>query len=132
MHHLLLLLLLAAQPIQVTHIVWKDAPPSLPKGTKAAILEGNPQAAGMFTMRLRVPKHTTLPPHTHPRPERVTVLSGRVEVGFGTVVDRKKTTTFKAGGFYVNPPGEPHFVHFAEESVIQLTGEGPWELHYVK
>ena len=31
----------------------------------------------------------------------------------------------------VNPPGEPHFLVVEEESVLQLTCEGPWELAYV-
>ena len=130
MHALLLILLLAATPIQVTDPIWVDAPPSMPKGTKMAILEGSPKEAGLFTIRLRVPKGSVIAPHTHPRQERVTVLSGRVRVGFGKSID-DKGTVFGAGGFYVNPPGEPHFLVIEEESVLQLTCEGPWELVYV-
>ena len=130
MHAVLLILLLAATPLQVTEPVWSDAPPSMPKGTKIAILEGSPAKEGLFTIRLRVPKGSVIAPHVHPRQERVTVLEGKVRVGFGT-----KTTnggkTFTAGGFYVNPPNEPHFVVFEEESVLQLTCEGPWVLEYV-
>jgi quercetin dioxygenase-like cupin family protein len=127
MQSLLLFLLLASGPIQVTEPVWLDAPPSMPKGTKMAILEGSPKEAGLFTIRLRVPKGSVIAPHTHPRQERVTVLSGKVTVGFG----KSESTTFTTGGFYVNPPGEPHFLVIEEESVLQLTCEGPWELVYV-
>ena len=132
MHFLLALVLALAAPIQVTDVVWKDAPPSMPAGSKIAVLEGSPTAAGLFTIRLRLPAGAAINPHWHPRPERVTVLSGRVRVGFGATADKEKTTTFSAGGFYVNPPDEPHYLFIDEESVLQLTCEGPWELHYVK
>jgi quercetin dioxygenase-like cupin family protein len=126
MHAAVALLLAAA--IQVTSvIVWHDAPPTMPKGTKLAVLEGNAQNPGIFTLRLKVPAGSKLPLHIHPNAERVTVLSGKVVVTIGG-----KTTTFTAGGFYVNPPNEPHSVAFPEESVIQLTCEGPWKLRYVK
>lgn len=122
----MLLALLLATALQVTTPVWNDAPPSMPKGTKMAILEGDPKAAGLFTIRLKVAKGAMLPKHTHPKPERVTVLSGKVRVNING-----SETTFTAGGFYVNPPNEPHTVAFDEESELQLTCEGPWGLQYV-
>ena len=125
MHTLLAVLLAAA--LQVTSIIWKDAPPTMPKGTQIAVLEGSPQEAGIFTLRLKVPAGSEIAAHTHPRPERVTVLSGKVVVDIGG-----KQTTFTAGGFYVNPPDEPHTVTFPEETVLQLTCEGPWALQLVK
>jgi quercetin dioxygenase-like cupin family protein len=124
--HLALALLLAAA-IQVTSVDWKDAPPTMPPGTKSAVLEGDPRQPGIFTMRLRVPAGATIAPHTHPRPERVTVLSGRITVTLGG-----QKTTFTAGGFYVNPPDVVHSLVIEEESVLQLTCEGPWVLTYVK
>lgn len=131
MHSLLLILLLAATPLQVTEPVWADGPSSMPKGTKIAVLEGSPAKEGIFTIRLRIPAGSAIAPHTHPRQERVTVLSGRIRVGFGKTAE-EKGTTFTAGGFYVNPPGEPHFLVIEEESVLQLTCEGPWEIVYVE
>lgn len=128
--HIVAALLLAAA-LQVTEPVWKDAPPTMPPGTKIAVLEGDTKQPGIFTVRLKMPAGATVPPHTHPRPERVTVLSGKVRVGFGTTVT-KDGTTFPAGGFYVNPPNEPHFVVVEEDAVLQLTCEGPWVLEYVK
>ena len=123
MHLLAALLLLL---VQVTAPTWSDAPPSMPKGTKIAVLEGSPQQPGMFTIRLKVPAGAKIAAHTHPRPERVTVLSGKV-----TVHIEGKSTAFEAGGFYVNPPDVPHSLEFREETVLQLTCEGPWVLTYV-
>jgi hypothetical protein len=109
-------------------IVWTDAAPTLPAGTKMAVLEGNPRAAGMFTMRLRIPAGSAIPPHWHPRQERVTVLSGAVDLGFGSTANAAGTIRYRAGSFYVNPPRVMHYLFFPEATEIQLTGVGPWEL----
>ena len=114
--------------VDATKLVWTDGPAALPK-SKSVVLEGDPKTTGIFTMRLRVPAGTRVPPHWHPRPERVTVLSGLVQVGFGDKWDDRALRSFHAGDFYVNPANSHHFVKFAEESVVQITGEGPWELH---
>ena len=110
-------------------VIWTDAPPTLPKGSKLAVLEGNPRSEGLFTMRVRVPAGSALHPHWHPRHERVTVLSGTVELGFGSVADPRNVTRYGAGSFYVNPPRVMHFAFFTEDTEVQLTGVGPWESH---
>jgi len=112
--------------VHAKDIVWKDAPPTMPPGTKIAVLEGDMHAAGIFTLRLKVPAGSRLGPHCHPRPERVTVLSGEVRVGFGDKIDVKGTTLFRAGDFYVNPPESHHYVVFTATTIVQITGEGPW------
>lgn len=122
----MLLALLLATALQITNPTYVDAPPTMPKGTKMAVLEGDPKSPGIFTIRLKVAKGATLPKHTHPRAERVTVLAGKVRVTING-----KETTFTTGGFYVNPPDEPHTVAFDEDSELQLTCEGPWGLQYV-
>jgi hypothetical protein len=124
-----LFLLAAAIAVAPESIVWKDGPPSLPAGSKIAVLEGNPKEEGIFTMRVRVPAGAALAPHWHPRDERVTILSGAVELGFGTTADRTNVTRFGAGSFYVNPPRTMHYLFFPEETVMQMTGVGPWEIH---
>ncbi|HEU4886589.1 MAG TPA: cupin domain-containing protein, partial [Thermoanaerobaculia bacterium] len=97
--------------------------------SKSAVLEGNPRAEGMFTMRIRVPAGSALGPHWHPRHERVTVLSGAVELGFGSVASKASVVRYGAGSFYVNPPRVMHYLYFPEATEIQLTGQGPWEIH---
>lgn len=126
----LLLLLSAAEPIQIdaAKVVWQDAPPSMPKGTQMAVLEGDPKKEGIFTIRLKAPKGFFLDVHTHPADERVTVIDGKIAVGFGKTVDKNKARTFSAGAFYVNPKGEEHFVFSDEGAVVQITGLGPWKV----
>jgi quercetin dioxygenase-like cupin family protein len=55
---------------------WMDAPPGLPPGAKMAVLEGDPNKKGPFTVRLQAPAGYKIPPHTHPTTEHVTVISG--------------------------------------------------------
>jgi quercetin dioxygenase-like cupin family protein len=110
-------------------IVWNDAPPSMPAGSKIAVLEGNPREEGICTIRVRVPAGASLAPHWHPRDERVTILSGAVELGFGNVADRTKVQRYGAGSFYVNPPRAMHYLFFPEETTMQMTVMGPWEIH---
>jgi hypothetical protein len=90
-------------------VKWTPGPPSLPAGAKGAVLEGDPTKPGLFTMRIQLPANYLISPHRHPEAERVTVLDGSVYVGFGEKVDRKRSTHFRAGSFYVNPAGARAF-----------------------
>ena len=111
-------------------VVWNDGPPSMPKGAKMAVLEGDPKKEGMFTIRIDLPAGSKIAPHWHPREERVTVLEGEVRIVLGETTDAP-STTISSGGFYVNGPKVPHSVSFPQKSVIQITGLGPWELHFL-
>jgi len=112
-------------------LAWKAAPAPLPAGMETAVLEGDPRSGEIFTLRLRAPAGAQLAPHTHPMPERVTVLEGAIGVGFGRDFDTTDLRVFRAGDYYVNPPGEPHFVRFIEASVVQVTGRGPWGVEWI-
>ncbi len=112
-------------------VKWADAPLTMPAGTMIAVLEGDPKKEGIFTQRLRVVAGAVVRPHKHPREERVTVLSGAAFVGFGDTVDKPKAKKFPAGSFYVNPAGVHHYVFFEEETVLQITGLGPWMVEYL-
>lgn len=112
-------------------VAWKPASPGMPAGTQIAVLEGDPKAAQWFTIRLKVPAGAVIRPHWHPRDERVTILSGAVAVGFGETVDAAAVKRFGPGGFYVNPAHSRHYVLFPEASVVQVTGVGPWEVHFL-
>ena len=111
---------------------WREAPASMPSGTMVLPLEGNIREEGLFTLRLRVPAGTRLEPHFHPKDERVTVLSGVVRVGFGENWEDGLMVEYAAGSFYLNPAESAHFVEIVEDCEIQLTGEGPWEIHYLE
>src|SRR5688500_17747999 len=62
-------------------IQWKSGPPSLPKGAQIAVLEGDPNNEGPFVFRVKAPDGYRIPPHTHPKTERVTVIAGTFYIG---------------------------------------------------
>jgi quercetin dioxygenase-like cupin family protein len=85
------------QLISPNDIKWGAAPPSLPAGAQAAVLYGDPGKEGLFAFRIKTPKDYTIAPHTHPKPEIVTVISGTVRSGMGTTADRAKAQVLPAG-----------------------------------
>ena len=64
-------------------IEWKPGLSSLPAGAKMAVLEGDPTKEGPFVMRLQAPAGYHIAPHTHPKTERVTVISGTMLLAMG-------------------------------------------------
>jgi len=110
---------------------WKDGPDALPPRAKFVLLEGDPAKDGPFTMRVRVPDGYQIPPHTHPKVEHVTVLSGTVHFGMGEKFDKAATQAMPAGSFGWWPPGMKHFVWVEGETVVQVHGIGPWAIEYL-
>jgi quercetin dioxygenase-like cupin family protein len=107
------------------------APEILPPGATLAVLEGNPMHSGTYTMRLAMPSGYTIPPHSHPSDEHVTVVKGTFLVGMGAAIDASKFVALPAGSFGMLPPGMQHYARARGATVIQLHGTGPWRLTYV-
>ena len=112
-------------------LTWKDGPPSLPAGAKFVLLEGDPAKAGPFVIRLKLPDGYRIPVHTHPKQERLTVLSGSFRLGMGDKFDADKTQELPAGSYGTWPAGMKHFVWTKGETVVQFHGDGPWSIEYV-
>jgi quercetin dioxygenase-like cupin family protein len=110
---------------------WGPASPALPPGAQATVLEGDPTKEGMFTIRVKVPAGYKVAPHRHPALERVTVISGTFHVGIGEAFDETKGKTLPAGSFSLMPSGDAHFAWASEETVLQITCAGPWDVLYV-
>ena len=121
----------AHKVVPADQVSWAAGPPSLPAGAQAAVLHGDPSKEGMFVMRLKMPPGYAIPPHTHPRPEIVTVISGTFNVGMGNAADRAKAQALAAGSFFAFDPGLAHYAHVAEETVVQISSTGPWGIEYV-
>ncbi|HVL71144.1 MAG TPA: cupin domain-containing protein [Beijerinckiaceae bacterium] len=113
-------------------IEWRSGPPSLPQGSRMAVLYGDPGKEGLFAMRLRLPDGYHIPPHNHPRPEVVTIVSGTFKLGMGEKADRDKTHALRSGSFFAVEPGHSHFAYTEGETVIQLNSFGPWSVTYVR
>jgi quercetin dioxygenase-like cupin family protein len=112
-------------------VKWAKAPPSVPQGAEASVLYGDPGKEGLFVLRLKFPKGYALPPHTHPKPEIVTVISGTFTLGMGNVADKSKAKPLPAGSFFAFEPGMAHYAFTDEETVVQINSTGPWGINYV-
>ncbi len=77
----------------------------------------------IVTKRVRLPPNTELPPHGHEQGYRlVTVISGTLQLGFGTRFDEKALQTLPPGSVFSEPAGHKHFARTGADAVIlQLT-----------
>ena len=123
---------------EVQHVVradstpWKPCPPTLPPNCEMAVLEGNPLGEDLFTVRFRTSDTFIMPPHWHPKDERVTIISGGAAVAFGDVGERQDATEFGPGDYYVNAKDAHHFVLADGPAVLQITGIGPWKANFLE
>ncbi|MGI8908636.1 MAG: cupin domain-containing protein [Candidatus Sumerlaeaceae bacterium] len=112
-------------------ITWKQGPPSLPKGAQIAVLEGDPAKEGTFVFRLKVPDGYRIPPHTHPKVERISVIAGTFSIGMGEKFDPQAMQVMPTGTYGYWPAGMKHFVSATGETILQFHGTGPWTINYV-
>ena len=113
-----------------SRLEWRAAD-NLPPGAQVAVLEGDPSKEGFFTMRIKMPDGYRVPPHWHPKQERVTVVSGILNLGMGDTFDAKKAKALEPGTYSSMPPEMTHFGWMTGETVLQLSTLGPWSITYV-
>ena len=124
-----------AQPphvlVPADKVQWGPAPPALPAGAQISVLEGDPGQKGAITLRLQFPANYTVPPHWHSMTERVTVLSGTLQVGMGDTLDRQASQALRPGGFVSLPAKMHHYAWTTTPTVVQINLEGPFDIFYV-
>jgi quercetin dioxygenase-like cupin family protein len=116
---------------EATALSWMDAPPSLPRGAKVAVISGDPSKPGPFTVRLQTPAGYKIAPHWHPGDENVTVLSGSVALGMGETWDDSKLKQLGPGGYAGLPAEMRHYFLAKSASTVQVHGNGPFVVNYV-
>jgi quercetin dioxygenase-like cupin family protein len=109
---------------------WRAAD-SLPAGAQIAVLDGDPSKEGFFTMRIKMPDGYRVPAHWHPKQERITVLSGVLNLGSGDSFDEKKAKALSPGTYSSMPPKMTHFAWMTGETILQVSSLGPWTITYV-
>lgn len=112
-------------------IKWTAGPSSLPAGAEAAVLYGDPAAAGEFALRIKLPKGYAIAPHTHPKAEVITVISGNLRLGLGPAADKSGLESLPPGSLSVMPAGVVHYVSVDDETVVQVNALGPFAIDYV-
>lgn len=121
-----------AQVQSAAAVKWGPGPDFLPRGARFAVVQGDPGNSGYYTIRLRLPDRYRVPPHFHPKDEHVTVLAGTFLVGMGDTVNLRKTQRLTGGGFITAPANAHHFATARGVTVLQISGEGPFAITYVK
>jgi quercetin dioxygenase-like cupin family protein len=112
-------------------VEWGPAPPSLPADAQAAMIFGDPGKEGPFVLRLKFPAGFVVPPHRHSKDELLTVISGQFTVGAGETLDRASAQPLPPESFVHLPAGMPHFALADAETVVQINGQGPFDITYV-
>ena len=121
-------------PDEGPHPVLPDAlpwaiPADQPDRQQAWML-GSEQAAGPYTLRVRLAENAREGVHTHPDDRIVTVLSGTLSVGFGSIFDETRLRAVPAGAVYLCPADQPHYLWAREGDVeFQESGVGPSGTH---
>ena len=119
-----------AETLNPTELKWGDAPAVFPKGAQLAVLHGNPFAPGAFAVRLKLPDQYKLLPHWHTQDEQLTVLSGTFVLHMGDSMEANGHE-IAAGGYHFLP-GKMHHAALARgETIVQVHGNGPFDLHYL-
>lgn len=106
--------------------------PGFPPGVKLAVLDGDPSKAGaMFTLRLKTQDGFKIPPHWHSVDEMITVMEGSLGLGFGEKFEKDKIRFMPAGTYARMTKGERHFGMTKGETIVQISGVGPFDVNYV-
>lgn len=113
-------------------VAYEPGPANLPKGTQISRVAGDPAKPGPFVLRLKIPANTVIAPHTHSKPETLTILSGSIYHEHGRSLDKTKGSALKTGGFVYLPEDMPHALWTTDEPVeLQVNGSGPFGLNYI-
>lgn len=114
--------------------IWQKAPDFLPPGAQMMVLEGDPTQAGFYILRLKLPENYELPAHWTSNDEKITVITGKLLLGIGDKLDvlDKRNKLLPAGSLARIPAKIHHYATTQEETIIQLHGQGPWDVMYVE
>ena len=123
----------AMAPVIVTpsQVQWQSNS-MLPPGGKMAVLGGDLAKPGYYTVRIMLPDGATFPPHTHASVEYLTVIQGTFMVGLGNTVDAATMTALPAGSYAAVPAGVAHYAMAKGDTIVQLSGMGPFTMTMIK
>jgi hypothetical protein len=119
-----------ATTVNAAEIKWGEAPPDIPKGASVAVLHGDPAKKAPFTMRIKMPAGYKIPPHWHSNDEQLTIISGNFVLHMGDTMDAP-ASPLAAGGFHFLPAKMHHAAEAKAETIVQINGMGPFDIHYL-
>ena len=100
-------------------------------GVHTKILTGDPASAGLYSILLFVPAHTTIQAHSHRDNRMATVVSGNWQFGYGTHFEESALKALPSGSVYSEPGGVNHFARTTNTPVVvHISGYGPTDTRY--
>ncbi len=121
-----------AQVASSKAVKWGPGPDFLPAHARLAVLQGDPGKSGPFTIRLQLPNGYAVHSHFHPTDEQITVLAGTFLVGMGDTFNIRHAQRLAAGGFMTVAADAHHFATARGPTIVQIHGDGPFVINYVK
>ena len=112
-------------------LTWAPGPPSLPPGSKLAVVSGDPTKAEPFVMRAEVPAGYRIAAHWHPTTENLTILSGTIAIGMGEQFAESALQNLPAGSYASLPAEMRHYFLARTAATFQVHGVGPFVVNYV-
>lgn len=116
--------------IKAPEMKWGPLDPKQPNGIQVAVLAGDPAKQGTFVMRVKFPAGSEVASHRHSTTEYASILSGRILIAFGVNPDKAKAIELRAGDFFFLKGGQHHQVWAIDETVLDFSSEGPFDVHY--
>ena len=116
--------------VKADELKWGEVPPDLPQGGQLAVLYGDPSKKGPFAIRLKAPDGYKIAPHWHSQDEQLTVLAGTLMLHMGDTMD-SPAHALDAGSFHFLPGKMHHAAQAKGETVVQINGTGPFDIHYL-
>ena len=101
---------------------WADCPDFLPKGCKLSVLHGDPAKPNVDVF-FKLPGKSVLPLHWHSSAERMTLVSGRLNITY----NGQKEAVVRAGDYMYGPPKLAHKGYCAskEPCILFIAFESP-------
>lgn len=98
-----------------------------PPGVRIAVLEGDPDGRGTYTLRASFPDGYRFPAHRHSEDQRITVISGTFLFAEGERFDFVRLRAHEPGDFLIASAGGAHYGGAEGQTVVQFHGFGPFE-----
>ena len=121
----------AAKQAGTAKLKWGPPPPVFAPGAKFAVVSGDPGKPGPYVVQLAMPNLYQIAPHFHPTAENVLVKSGLFGYGMGDTLRKSYMKALKAGEKTTFAPNMHHFAMARGETVVEVSGTGPFKLTYV-
>jgi len=106
---------------------FSGAPDSLglPKDIQISMVMGDPSKAGPFSLLLKFPADTIIPPHRESTDESIEVLRGTFEFGEGDDFDAGKLQAVKRETVLRIPADKHNFGRAKGDTILLISGVGP-------